>query len=154
MRTTKLAASRDAAVLVPLLRDTEEGDARIMAALSDDGNTAYVAVDGAMQVGAVVVRWAGDASEIVYIATVAELRGQGYGKAIIVSIFDEARQRRVRAIRVGTANSSLSNIAFYQKCGFRIDSVRRDFFDYLPSPIYEDGIQMRDMLVLRADLDE
>jgi len=28
-------------------------------------------------------------------------------------------------------------------------SVRKDFFDYLPAPLYEDGIQMRDMLMLR-----
>ena len=94
----------------------------------------------------------GDESEIIYMATVAELRGQGYGKAMMQAILDEARQRSVESICVGTANSSLSNIAFYQKCGFRINSVRKGYFDYFPTPVYENGIQIRDMLVLRCVL--
>jgi hypothetical protein len=67
-------------------------------------------------------------------------------------IFDEARLRGVQAIYVGTANAGLDNIAFYQKCGFRMDSVRKDYFDYFAAPVYENGIQIRDMLVLKLVL--
>ena len=35
----------------------------------------------------------------------------------------------------------------YQKCGFRMLRVERDFFDYIQPPIVEDGIGMRDMIV-------
>jgi len=52
-------------------------------------------------------------------------------------------------VLVGTANSSLENIAFYQKCGFRMDHVRRDYFVYVQPPVIQNGIVMRDMLVLR-----
>ena len=30
----------------------------------------------------------------------------------------------------------------------------QDFFEYLPTPLYDDGIQMRDMLMLRSDVTE
>jgi len=148
----QLLPSRDFQTLVPLLHDAEEDDNRIAQTIADTTSTAYIAQDGTLTVGAVVMHWNMDESEIVYIATVPALRGNGYGKAIIAAVVDEARMRGVKAICVGTANSSWTTIAFYQKCGFRMDSVRKDFFNYLPTPIYEDGIQMRDMLVLRLSL--
>jgi len=150
MPAVKLIESRDSAVLLPFLRDAEEGDARIAQVIEDSANSAYLALNGDSRVGAMIVRWmSGHESEIIYMATVAVLRGQGYGKAVMQAILDEARQRSVESICVGTANSSLSNIAFYQKCGFRIDSVRKNYFDYFSAAVYENGIQIRDMLVLR-----
>ncbi len=140
-------------MLVPLLHDAEEDDRRIAQTIEDVTHTAYIAQDGDTTVGAVVMHWDVDESEIVYIATVPSLRGGGYGKAIMGCVVDEARGRQVKAVYVGTANSSWPAIAFYQKCGFRMDSVRKDFFDYLTKPIYEDGIQMRDMLVLRLEIE-
>jgi hypothetical protein len=32
--------------------------------------------------------------------------------------------------------------------------VCKDFFDYLPAPAYDDGVQMRDMLMLRLNVAE
>jgi ribosomal protein S18 acetylase RimI-like enzyme len=147
--SVELIPSRDIDTLLPLLHDAEEGDERILGEIERPSSVAYLAVSAGTPVGAAVVRWDADESEIVYIATRADLRGQGYGKAIIRGIIEEARQQGVRSVCVGTANTGLSNIAFYQKCGFRMDSVRKDYFDYFPEPIYENGIQMRDMLVLR-----
>ncbi|HEX2620557.1 MAG TPA: GNAT family N-acetyltransferase, partial [Phototrophicaceae bacterium] len=116
----------------------------------------YLAVDDAVDdrspIGGVVMHWHPDESEILYIAIDEKHRGRGYGKACIEQIKEEARQRQVDALIVGTANSSLDNIAFYQKCGFRMESIRKDYFDYLPAPVYEDGILIRDMLVLRLEL--
>ncbi len=153
MSPIRLVRSSNLNVLLPLLRDAEEGDDRVIAAVEDVMTSAYLALDGERRVGAAVVRWSADASEILYVATVKALRGRGYGKAIISALIDEARNRNFCSIFVGTANASLSNIAFYQKCGFRINSVRKDFFAYFPAPVYENGILIRDMLVLRCDLD-
>lgn len=152
MLPVTLVPSRDVDALVPLLRDAEEGDERIVRAINDSANTAYLAFDDDTCVGAAVMRWAQDESEIIYIATAETLRGKGYGKAMIRWILDEARRRDVEAVCVGTANAGLDNIAFYQKCGFRMDSVRKDYFNYFSSPVYENGIQIRDMLVLRYAL--
>jgi len=145
----ELCPSRDVARLPPLLRDAEEGSARIIAALNDAAVVAYIAQSDGNNVAAAAVRWAGGDSEIVYLATLETARGQGYGAALMRGLIGEARARGVEALNVGAANSSLHNIAFYQKRGFRMASVRRDSFDYLPAPLYEDGIQMRDMLMLR-----
>jgi ribosomal protein S18 acetylase RimI-like enzyme len=136
-------------MLVSLLHDADEDDERIRAKLLDVHYTTYAAYGGEQLVGAVTMRWDEDASEIEYIAVDSACRGRGYGKAMIARILMLAQRRGVHAVLVGTANSSLENIAFYQKCGFRMDHVRRDYFAYIQPPIIQNGIVMRDMLVLR-----
>src|SRR5579875_1526171 len=135
--------------LVLVLHDADEDDERIRAVLLDGCYTTYATYVGKQLVGAVVIRWDEDASEIEYIAVDSAYRGRGYGKAIVAQVLMLARQRGVRAVLVGAANSSLENIAFYQKCGFRMDHVRRDYFAYVQPPVIQNGIVMRDMLVLR-----
>ncbi len=144
----------EAEALLSVLRDAEEGEERIRAALLDPACVAYAArVDGQL-VGAAVVRWDKDeASEILYIAVIAEQRKKGYGKQIIAALQAELRERGGRGLLVGTANSSLENMLFYQRCGFRMFEVRRDYFAYIQPPLRECGVVMRDMLVLRYDLE-
>lgn len=136
-----------------LLADADEGHDRILAAVSAPEHTPYLltASDGAV-VGALLMVWEADKGEIIYIAIDAAQRGHGYGRAALEWLDIEARRRRVGVLRVGTGNASLSNIAFYQKCGYRMESVRRDFFSYITPPLYEDGIALRDMIVFRRDL--
>lgn len=139
--------------LLPMLLDAEEGEERIRAALLNPTCTAYASwLDGQL-VGAAVVRWEDDeTSEILYIAVAADLRGRGYGKQIIQFLQEELGKRRGHSLLVGTANAALENIAFYQKCGFRMFEIRHDYFAYIQPPIAEHGIVLRDMLVLRYDL--
>jgi ribosomal protein S18 acetylase RimI-like enzyme len=139
-------STADAERLVPILRDAEEGDERIRAALRDPACQAYAALVDGEPVGAAVVRWAPDANEILYIAVAADRRGQGHGKRLITAIQAELPARG-RLLLVGTANCALDNIAFYQKCGFRMYAVKRDYFDYIQPPLVEHGIVMRDMIV-------
>ncbi|MDQ2717395.1 MAG: GNAT family N-acetyltransferase [Chloroflexota bacterium] len=150
--TLHVAHANEIEALVPLLLAADEDEARIRATLADKMHTTYAARDGAQLIGAATMLWREDESEIVYIAVAATARTRGYGKAIIAALLDEARQRAARSVLVGTANSSLDTIAFYQKCGFRMDHVRRDYFDYIQPAISERGILMRDMLVLRYAL--
>ena len=89
----------------------------------------------------------------MYIAVAPDLRGRGYGKQIIHVLQEELRRRRGHALLVGAANAALENIAFYQKCGFRMFEIRRDYFAYIQPSIAEHGIVLRDMLVLRYDLE-
>ncbi|MDQ2905379.1 MAG: GNAT family N-acetyltransferase [Chloroflexota bacterium] len=150
--TLHVAHANETEALVPLLLAADEGEARIRATLADEMHTTYAAREGAQLIGAATMLWREDESEIVYIAVAATVRARGYGKAIIAALLDEARQRTTRAVLVGTANSSLETLAFYQKCGFRMDHVRHNYFDYIQPPISEHGIPMRDMLVLRYTL--
>ncbi len=140
--------------LIPIFADAEEGEERIRATLLDLTCSVYASWLDDQLAGAVVVRWEKDeASEIVYIAVSSALRGRGFGKQIMEFLQAELRRRKGCALLVGTANASLENIAFYQKCGFRMFEIRRDFFAYIQPQITEHGIVLRDMLVFRYDLD-
>ncbi|MFI5912591.1 GNAT family N-acetyltransferase [Dactylosporangium sp. NPDC051541] len=134
-----VAARAEHETLVPVLRDAEEGDERIRAVLADPESVAYAGRDDGVLVGAAVVRH----GEIVYIAVVEERRRRGYGLRILEAL----KSAHPGGLIVGTANSSLDNIAFYQRCGFRMLRVERDFFAYIDPPIVEHGIPMRDMIV-------
>jgi ribosomal protein S18 acetylase RimI-like enzyme len=98
------------------------------------------------------MQWRGDPCEIMELAVAPGRQGQGLGKHLVAWLIAEARRRGKRQMLVGTANSSIDNIAFYQKCGFRMDQIRKDHFSYYGEPRYEDGIQVRDMLVFRYEL--
>ncbi|HUN06157.1 MAG TPA: GNAT family N-acetyltransferase [Aggregatilineales bacterium] len=148
----QLIPSNDIEQITQRLREADEDVSRIRELVSDRAHHAYLAVLGDVTIGAVLMRWEPDASEILYIAIDTEQQGRGYGKAVMAAVIGEAQQRGMQSVVVGTSNASLSQIAFYQKFGFRVDSVRRDYFDYLSSPAYENGIQIRDMLVLRYEI--
>src|SRR5262249_40987874 len=102
--------------------------------------------------GAATMQWRGDPCEIMELAITPERQGQGLGKQFVAWLIDEARRHGKHRLLVGTANSSIANIAFYQRCGLRMDHIRHDYFWYYREPRFENGIQIRDMLVFRYDL--
>ena len=137
--------------LLPILHDSEEDDDRIRAALADPICAAYAALETDEIIGAAVVRWGQPESELLYIAVAEAMRGTGVGQQMMAALLGHLNQHGSSAMLVGTANSSLDNIAFYQKCGFRMHEIRRNYFDYIQPPIVEGGIQMRDMIVFRHE---
>lgn len=138
--------------VLPILRDVDEGEQRIRDTLMDGVHLSYAAFDDGRLVGAATMYWEQDESEIRYIAVAPEMRGKGYGKAMIAALLEEARRRDVHALLVGTATCSFDNLAFYQKRGFRMDHIRRDYFAYIQPPMMENGIPLRNMVVLRYNL--
>ena len=154
--TLKIEAisSHERMFLLPMLLDADEDEERIRAVLLDPACTGYACWLDDQLAGAAVVRWEEEApSEILYIEVAAALRGRGYGKQIMQALQDELPGHGGRSLLVGTANAALENIAFYQKCGFRMFEIRRDYFAYIQPPIAENGIVLRDMIVLRYDLE-
>lgn len=133
--------------LVTLLEDALSSEPMRRAMLADASLTSYAAYRGSVIVGAVVVRW-GDESEVELLGVDAARRGQGIGRAIVAEVLEEARRRGVERLLVGTGNFSLDNIAFYQKCGFRMSHIRRGWFDAVDPPEFWQGIKLRDMIVL------
>src|SRR4051812_37538122 len=140
--------------LIPLLLQAEESERALRWGLNNLVDAVYRADADGVLVGAATMRWRDDPCEIMELAVAPERHGQGIGRAIVAWLIDEARRRSKSAVLVGTANASIDNIAFYQKVGFRMDQVRKDYFWYYREPIYEHGIQIRDMLVFRRDLIE
>jgi len=92
--------------------------------------------------------------ELKNIAISQTYRGQGLGKAVIEEACSLYRDRGLSKMIVGTANSSIANIAFYQKVGFRIAEIKKDFFLKYPEPIFEDGIRAFDMVMFDRILNE
>lgn len=90
--------------------------------------------------------------ELKNIAVVEECRGMGLGKAVINETFSLFQSKGLEKMMVGTANSSISTIAFYQKLGFRMAAIKKDFFKKYPMPIYENGIQALDMIMFEKIL--
>jgi len=138
--------------IMALLRLADEGDARILATIADPAHETYLGKVEDHVISVVTMRWEVPDSEIIYLAIAPEWQGKGYGKATIMGIASEAKRRQVSRLLVGTGNSSLENLAFYQKSGFRMDHVRRDYYNYIQPPISENGIPLRDMLVFSLDL--
>jgi ribosomal protein S18 acetylase RimI-like enzyme len=91
--------------------------------------------------------------EIVNIAVPEELHDRGIGKQLVMHAIQTAKSKGYKTIEIGTGNSSVGQLALYQKCGFRIIGIDLDFFiKRYSEEIVENGIQCRDMVRLAQDL--
>ena len=138
--------------VIPVLLLAEGSERALRWSLAHLADTVYrMDADGEL-IGAATIRWNSEPCEIMELAIDEQHQGQGMGKRFVAWLIDEAGRRRKKQMLVGTANSSIPNIAFYQKCGFRMDHIRHDYFRYYREPMYENGIEIRDMLVFSYDL--
>ena len=91
--------------------------------------------------------------ELVNVAVVEDQHGRGIGKWLVLDAIKVAKTKGYKTIEIGTGNSSVGQLALYQKCGFRIIGVDMDFFvRHYSKKIFENGIQCRDMVRLSQDL--
>lgn len=136
----------DAPMSILLLADPDER--KISAYL--DGSRAFVAAFSGGVVGVLVLK-PSDAveAEIMNIAVEPDYRRKGIGSALVRFAVDRVREMGLARLVVGTGNSSLGQLGFYQRLGFRICGFTPDYFsDYNP-PIFEDGIRCIDKVYLR-----
>lgn len=95
----------------------------------------------------VLLQTKSDTAEVVNISVREADQGKGVGKKLIHHAIGQARIQGYTKLEVGTGNSSIDQIAFYQKCGFRMKTIEHDFFlRHYEEPIFENGIQCRDMV--------
>lgn len=93
--------------------------------------------------------------EVVNVAVDEQYQGKGYGRKLVEFALKRAKADGYRTVEIGTGNSSVGQLSLYQKCGFRIVGVDRDFFiRHYDEPIYENGIQCRDMIRMQVDFCE
>ena len=91
--------------------------------------------------------------ELANIAVSQAYQGKGIGEKLIRSAIDMARKEKAKVLEVGTGNSSISQLALYQRCGFRITGIDRDFFrQHYDERIIENGIECIDMIRLGMNL--
>lgn len=91
--------------------------------------------------------------ELVNVAVIENRQGKGIGKQLVLDAIAVAKEKGYKTIEIGTGNSSIGQLALYQKCGFRIIGVDLDFFvRHYTEEIFENGIRCRDMIRLSQDL--
>lgn len=136
--------------LMGLLLSADPDEKAILAYLS--GSIVLVYRDDDIFVSIAVINAVAGVFELKNIAVLKKYQGKGIAKSMINKSKQLAKESGVKAIEVGTGNSSLSQLALYQKCGFRMHSIEPNFFDSYPEPIIENGIRCIDMVRLRAEL--
>ncbi|WP_390622019.1 GNAT family N-acetyltransferase [Numidum massiliense] len=114
----------------------------------------YVAQYGVHTVGVyVLLKTRPLTVEIVNIAVAPPFQGCGIGKQLVSDAIVKAKTLGATTVEIGTGNSSIAQLALYQKCGFRLQSVDRDFFlKHYEEDIFENGIQCVDMVRLALDI--
>jgi ribosomal protein S18 acetylase RimI-like enzyme len=93
--------------------------------------------------------------EIKNIAVDTHFQGQGIGSKLLKNAFESSAKRNFKAVLIGTGNTDSKQLRLYQKLGFEKYKMIENFFvDNYPEPIFEDNIQLKDMIVLKKQLGE
>ena len=108
-------------------------------------------VNGRVAGVCVVCVIAPDTYELMNIAVAPEQQGKGIGSQLLRHCIATVRDFGARRLEVGTGTFGYQ-LTFYQKAGFRPYAVDRDFFvTHYDEPIYEHGLQHKDMLRLAME---
>ena len=88
-------------------------------------------------------------AEIASLAVAPGHRLLGLGRRLVEHAMSACRADGTRVLTVATATADIGNLRFYQRCGFRAESVERDAFTpaqgYAPD-LEADGIPVRDRI--------
>lgn len=120
------------------------------------GSACYVAFNGDGEtVGGAIVRKAYHGYyELMNIAVYTKFQKQGWGVKLLKAVVQKVKQLGGQKLELGTGTFGYQ-LRFYQKVGFRITGIEKDFFiKKYKDPIIEDGLQHSDMLRLSLDLED
>lgn len=94
-----------------------------------------------------------DTIEIMNIAIAENHQGKGIGSSLIDNAIKIAGETGYKQIIVGTADCGIKQIRFYEKNGFVQYGIKKNYFtDIYDTPIYENGIQLKDMVMLKRKI--
>ena len=109
--------------LVPLIRLAEDSETQLATAI--DLGTMYAVDD----IGVVLMLdHAPRERELRYVAVAEAHQRKGVGKAMLADVAEAERTRGSARLLVGTTSADPGNLDFYQRCGFRLQSIERDYF--------------------------
>lgn len=90
--------------------------------------------------------------EIKNLAVAPAYQNQKIASQLLTAFFKEV-QGKYQSALVKTGEYPPTPLALYQKFGFEIVGVQKDYFViHLPEPIFEDGKQLKDQIILRKKL--
>ncbi|UOU98514.1 GNAT family N-acetyltransferase [Chryseobacterium daecheongense] len=119
-------------------------------------STIHIVKDGTEDIAVMALHKNSDTElEIKNIAVIESYRNQGIGSILINKAKEIALQNHYSSLLVGTSDTGFQQIRFYERNGFIKKAVLTNFFiENYPSPIYENGKQMKDMIILIHHLSE
>lgn len=113
--------------------------------------TMYVLDDYGVKAECVVTDEGNGVLEIKNIAVDPSFQKMGYGKSLIEFV-EKQYAGEYSVLQVGTGDSPLT-LPFYEKCGFERSHIVENFFtENYNHPIFENGVQLKDMIYLRKKL--
>jgi ribosomal protein S18 acetylase RimI-like enzyme len=118
----------------------------LYALLGHDGNAVAIVLTVPAEHGAV---------ELKAVAVDTAQQNRGIGRRLLAAVIEDLRRRGVRRAIVGTANAGIGQLAYYQKAGFRLLRIERDFFSPArgyPAVMEDNGIRLRDMVWMDLEL--
>ncbi|WP_041809222.1 GNAT family N-acetyltransferase [Evansella cellulosilytica] len=150
MNIRRLAKTEKPPMQLLLLADPSE---RMVEDYLKRGNC-YIAEINNQAIGVYVLLSSGPHTvELVNVAVDPKHQGQGIGRRLVMDAIKIAKSKGYKSIEVGTGNSSIGQLALYQKCGFRITTIEKDYFmTHYNEEIFENGIQCRDMIRLSREI--
>jgi ribosomal protein S18 acetylase RimI-like enzyme len=150
LRVVPSGAARDAYWDLLLLADESETAVRSYYQQGDLYVLETVAAGDGSPLGIVLTIPEEDGTvEMKAVAVTPDRHNQGVGKRLLAAVLADLRERSVPRVIVGTGNSGIGQLAFYQKAGFRLSRIERDFFSAergYPDGMEENGIPLRDMV--------
>jgi len=95
-----------------------------------------------------------DVWEVMNLAVSRNMKRKGIGTRLLKKARTLARQRGAHRLEVGTGNSGIGQLAFYQRFGFRIVGVDANFFVRRWHKVWkQNGISLRDMVRMEIEFD-
>lgn len=89
--------------------------------------------------------------ELKNLAVLKEEQGKGYGKRMIEYVC-KFYSEKYRMLFVGTGDVDVT-VGFYKHCSFTYSHRVKNFFiENYDHPIYEDGVQLKDMVYLSRNI--
>ncbi len=119
-----------------------------------DACLAFALIEDDEVVGACLLKQEveGNSAELMNIAIWPDKQKLGLGSVLLKGVLasDSVANLDRVWLKTGTFGHQLS---FYQRQGFRVERVVKNYFvDNYPEPIFENGIQHQDMLILELQI--
>lgn len=136
---------------ISLLLEADPSESNIRSSLQN--SLCFAAVEGEDVVGACVVKSLTDeCAEIVNMSVFPQQQGKGIGSALLNFVLLELKEHNFKRVELGTGCFGYQ-LTYYQRAGFRVDSVSKDhFLHHYSEAVFEHGIQHKDMLRLYLNL--
>jgi ribosomal protein S18 acetylase RimI-like enzyme len=155
VRVEEIPSGPERRRLIPLLHLAEDSETQLEAVIDEGVMYAVVSDDGEHLAVVLALPHAPGEVELRYVAVAEAHQRRGIGKAMLAHVADATRAAGSTRLLVGTSSADTGNLDFYQRCGFRLHSIERDYFSPArgyPADFVLNGLPAVDMVWMDMQL--